>query len=353
MKKYISLVAWLLAGALALTVFIKWLLPWTAPLWLALLLAAFLEPWTSSLTRHGWKRGIAAAVLTLALTLGAGGMVYLILYKGLGAADGFIRSLPELIHAAVETLAGYRAAAEKYISQTPPEAQLYLNGVVDSFTAALEALPERLSEKFFSFITAAAQSGAEVFLFVLTAVLGTYFASASYPKLRSALSGIIPEESRQRLDGVSRDLKTGFSGYIRAQLILMALTFGELIVAFLLMGIKNCLLPALLTAIVDALPLFGVGIVLVPWAAGAWLTGSPAMAAELLVTWAAVSLVRNLAQARLIGEGIGLSPLASLGAIYAGWRIAGVGGMILLPILVAILNRLIRQGMIRLPYTRT
>ena len=68
----------------------------------------------------------------------------------------------------------------------------------------------------------------------------------------------------------------------------------------------------------------------------------------LIVSWLVISLVRNCAQAKLMGSQIGLEPLASLISIYVGWRVWGVGGMLIFPVLLVTLQQLNERGIIRL-----
>ena len=58
--------------------------------------------------------------------------------------------------------------------------------------------------------------------------------------------------------------------------------------------------------------------------------------------------MRNAAQAKLLGDQIGLDPLASLLSVYVGWRVAGVGGMLLFPLGLMVLIRLNDRGVVRL-----
>ena len=60
------------------------------------------------------------------------------------------------------------------------------------------------------------------------------------------------------------------------------------------------------------------------------------------------NLVRSCAQAKLLGDQIGLDPLASLTAIYIGWRVKGVIGMLLFPLILVTLRQLNDRGVIRL-----
>ena len=105
---------------------------------------------------------------------------------------------------------------------------------------------------------------------------------------------------------------------------------------------------AAVTAVVDALPVFGTGTILVPWAVYELLLGSGVRAVSLVLIWMGTNLVRSTVQAKLLGDRIGLSPLASLLAVYVGWRAWRVWGMLLFPIVLAVLSQLNDKGIIRL-----
>jgi predicted PurR-regulated permease PerM len=135
---------------------------------------------------------------------------------------------------------------------------------------------------------------------------------------------------------------------MRAQLLLMGICFLELLAAFLLLGVRSAPILALVTALVDALPVFGTGAVLLPWALYCLLLHETRRGLGLLVTWGLAELTRNAAQAKLLGDQIGLDPLASLLSVYIGWRVAGVGGMLLFPLGAMVLIRLNDRGVVRL-----
>ena len=87
---------------------------------------------------------------------------------------------------------------------------------------------------------------------------------------------------------------------------------------------------------------------LVPWAIFCLLLGNTGRAIGLIICWAFVNLVRSCTQAKLLGDQIGLDPIASLAAIYVGWRVCGVWGMLLFPILLVTVQQLNDRGVIRL-----
>ena len=336
------------AGAAALWLTLRFLLPWLAPFLLALALASLMEPAVRALTRQGWRRGLAAALLTLLLLAVVLWAALRLGSRCVTGVSALIRELPGLMRALAEGAAAGEERLLRAADAAPPEVKGYLEAVLGSLGETLTALPLQLSQRLPGLLTKAAQSGPDVLLFAVTAGLGTYFLSASYPGTLAFLRSQLPDRLQRRLRDLGRDLKGSFGGLLRAQLMLMGLTFLELLLAFLLMGLPGAPGLAAVTALVDALPVFGVGTVLLPWAAASFLLGNGARALSLASAWAGINLVRNCLQAKLLGDQIGLSPLASLLAVYVGWRICGVGGMLLFPVLLSTLQQLNDRGLVKL-----
>ena len=333
-------------GAIWLTV--RFLLPWLAPFFVALTLAAVMEPLVRRLVRLGWRRSIAAGLLTLALLALLVWAAVALVGWAISAATGFAGQVPELMRTAGESLERMEEMALAYIEAAPDGVSDYLETALAAVGDILYSLPARASQWALDALGRAAQSSPDVLLFAVTAGIGTYFLSASFPRTAAFLAAQMPQELKRRLEGLGKDVKGSFGGFMRAQLILMAMTFFELLVAFLLLRIDGAVGIAAITAVIDALPVFGTGTVLIPWALYSLLLGNWGLAAALLVCWAAVNLIRSCAQAKLLGDQIGLDPLASLIAIYVGWRVWHVWGMLLFPLLFVTLCQLNDKGVIRL-----
>ena len=238
--------------------------------------------------------------------------------------------------------------AMDYIGSAPEGTAAYLETAASSIGDMLYSLPAAISKQAIAFLSRTAQASPDTLLFIVTAGIGTYFISAAFPKINAFILAQLPAGFRQRLEGLGADLRGSFGGFMRAQLILMAMTFIELLIAFLLLGVRGALGIAAVTALIDALPVFGTGVVLVPWAIFCLLLGNTGRAIGLIICWAFVNLVRSCTQAKLLGDQIGLDPIASLAAIYVGWRVCGVWGMLLFPILLVTVQQLNDRGVIRL-----
>ena len=131
-------------------------------------------------------------------------------------------------------------------------------------------------------------------------------------------------------------VSAALGGYIRAQLLLMSLTFIILSVFLLLFGVNYALLVALGIAFMDALPIFGTGFILLPWALYEFLTGGNALGFGLVALYGVCSLTRQILEPKILSSQIGLHPLLTLAGVFAGFKLFGVLGLIAGPLLVLI-----------------
>ena len=348
MRRTLMALAWG-AGAVGLIwLTARFLLPWAAPFLLAYAVAALLEIPLRFLLRHGWRRAPAAGLLTITVLALIGWAAVRLSWRGITAVTGFAKQAPALMAGVGQGLARLQERAMVYISAAPEGVAQYMRSALEALGERLYDLPVLLSQWALDALTAMAQASPDILLFLVTAGIGTYFISASYPQTTAFLLAQLPEDFRSRLAGLGRDMKGSFGGFLRAQAILMLMTFFQLLLAFWLLEVKSPAAVAAVTALIDALPVFGTGIVLVPWAGYCLLLGSTRRGLGLLICWVLVNLVRNCAQAKLMGDQIGLNPLASLLAVYVGWRVWGVWGMLSFPILLVTLQQLNDKGVIRL-----
>lgn len=327
---------------------VRFLLPWFAPFIVALAAAALMEPGVKKLTRRGLRRSAAAAMMSLAVLALAAILVVWLTSRGISALTEFAACIPQLADSLSRRLEVLENRVFEYVASAPDGVAQYLKTAIDAVAGRLYSIPAALSQWAMDLLAGAAQNSPDIMLFAVTAGIGTYFISASYPQTLAFISAQLPDSLRRRAEGLGQDMKSSFGGWLRAQLILMAITFFELMATFLLLRVKGAALIAAVTAFVDALPVFGTGLVLIPWAIYSLLLGSTGRGIGLLVCWAVVNLVRSCIQAKLLGDQIGLEPLPSLLAMYVGWRVWHVWGMLLFPILFVTLRQLNDRGVIRL-----
>lgn len=327
---------------------LRFVIPWTSPFILAFAVAALLEMPVRLLVRHGWRRSLASAVLALAVLGLLTWLMVELSFWGISAVTRFSGQVPRLMSTLAETLETLKTTAFAYASAAPEGVADYMRTAIDAVAESFYDLPAILSQWALDLLSRAAQASPDLILFVVTAGIGSYFISASFPRIMAFIRAQIPDSLRRRYAGMGRNLGASFGGMFRAQLILMALTFFQLLMVFLLLKIKSAAGLAALTALVDALPVFGTGIVLIPWALYCLLLGQGERGLALLLSWLGANLIRNCAQAKLVGDQIGLDPVASLLAVYVGWQVWGVWGMLLFPVAFVAVQQLNDRGVISL-----
>ncbi|MBQ3192857.1 MAG: sporulation integral membrane protein YtvI [Oscillospiraceae bacterium] len=169
-----------------------------------------------------------------------------------------------------------------------------------------------------------------------TAVISAFLISAKLPRLRRWLLRRIPKERLRTLLDTLRRIRGVCFRWLAAQCRLMGVTFLLLLAGFILLRIPYALGWALAVCLVDAFPVLGTGTVLLPWGLLCFLQQDNARAIGLISLYAAVTLIRSCLEPRLLGRHLGLDPLATLMAMYAGFQLWGIGGMLLAPILTVI-----------------
>ena len=168
-----------------------------------------------------------------------------------------------------------------------------------------------------------------------TAILSSFMISAKLPRLKHTIRSRIPEKYLQSAKKLLARLKQTIGGWLRAQFKLSGVNFLLITLGFFLLGISYAPLWAFLVALVDAFPVLGTGTVLIPWSLISFLQGERIRAFGLLGVYAAAAVSRTVLEPRLVGHQLGLDPLATLIALYAGYRIWGLPGMLLAPMLAS------------------
>lgn len=108
---------------------------------------------------------------------------------------------------------------------------------------------------------------------------------------------------------------------------------------------------ALLIAFSDALPILGSGTVMIPWAVICSMRGNINLAIALVVLFVIISIVRQLLEPKVVSNEIGIHPIFTLASMYTGYKIIGILGMLIGPIVIiilkAIFETLIDKGIVK------
>lgn len=324
------------------------LLPWLLPFLLAYALAALLEPPVCKLIGLHLPRWVAAALCTAGLTLVIAVLLGLMLWRIGVEGAALVSHLPALFSRLSELGSWVDTWSYRFLVAAPPTLRTLFKDTLDSVIAQGLSLPQGLYDWLTQGAAWAAAALPQAGLFLFTCVLATYFTSAHRPYLRTFWAAQLPSRWQLVLHTLQQQLRETLGGWLRTQGLLMLITFGELTLGFLFLRVETPILLAALVALVDALPIFGTGTVLLPWAVFSLLGGRTGRSAGLLVLYMLVSLVRSLLEPKLLGDRMGVHPLAALVALYLGFQIFGIWGMIFSPLAITFLKQLHTCGIVKL-----
>ena len=335
--KFIRLGFVFLLGWLAL----KYLLPVGMPFLLGGAIALAAEPAVRLLTRQTGMRRTAAAGIgvsaTLILMAGFGFLIGALAVKELGQLAGFLPDARQTLRSGMAVL---QETAVELTNRLPEGVRSAAGKAVNQFFSDGTEVTRKMTQKTGQHLTALLGKVPDGILGVGTGILAGYMISARLPRLRKSLEQKLPERWRDQYLPALRHSRHILGGWLRAQGKLALTTAGLLAVGFALLQIPYGFLWALPVALVDAVPVLGTGVVLIPWALVSFLQGRALRGAGLLVLCAAAVILRRVLEPKWVGRHLNLDPLTTLALFYLGYRFWGIVGMIITPLLAAVVRQL-------------
>ena len=209
-----------------------------------------------------------------------------------------------------------------------------------SLAAALEKSLSGILDRLTVFLPSALASAAgllpETVLFIAALLLCSIYLTAEFPKPFRNISERLPERLRSLLPRLCRSIRSFLLGYAKTAGILFLLSFALLYVGFLFLHIRDPFFLAWLIALIDLLPILGLGTVLLPWGLFLLCTGDPFRGFGLFILYGISLFARQLLMPHLLTKNAGLSPILTVLSLYAGYKCAGIGGMLAFPLLASV-----------------
>lgn len=334
--------AGLFVVGIGLWVGLKFLIPIAMPFLLAAVLALAAEPLVRNLHKYfhvprGFASGIGVAT-TLLLTVLILLSLCALLVRELGSLAGI---LPDLENATMEGLSSLELWLLR-LAQRAPEgiSPILVNGVEGMFSNG-SAILDRLTSTVLNLASSILKGLPDSALGLGTWMLAAFMISARLPGIRQWMKDHLPTAWHEKYAPWLATLKKTLWGWITAQAKLVGATFCILTAGFFLLRIEHSILWAAAVCLVDILPVLGTGTVLIPWSLVCLLQGQSLRALGLLGIYAIVSILRSVLEPRLVGKQLGLDPLVTLLAIYAGYRLWGLPGMIFAPVLAVAVTQML------------
>lgn len=288
-------------------------------------------------------RGISA-LLVIILTVGiVGGIATGVIWKIVAEVRSLYSQMPRIY---IETSRTWRELSEKF--------SVFYGAMPEGIKSAFDGLGDQVSigiSEFFTHVPVVERAGdfakalPGVFISVIVFFLSLFFMVVDADKVRKFLDKIFTHGFISKVSGIKHELKKYVGGYIKAQATIMSIAFVIIFIGLSIFKIEYALLIAIGIAILDALPFFGSGAVLWPWAIISLINGSIKLTVGLIIIYFTIIFIRQMIEPKIVSSNIGLNPICTLMAMYVGYKVFSIGGMLLGPVTLMLLISFYKAGL--------
>ena len=306
---------------------------------------------------HLKSHGIISFLLVLlvvCIIFGVLSIAVLILFDELKGFASYLTTQFSSIDELIVTLENYAMGA---IVRLPES----IRGTVgDYVTNAFDSLGEGQSQIDLSMLSAplsgawsVVKSLPSTILSVVVAVVSCFFMASDYDKVKELVLGFFSDNKRKSIVKTKRTATKAIGKLLKAYVTIMAITFAEMFLGLFLLKLigvydgSYIAIISFVTCIIDIIPVLGTGTVLIPWAVFNLIFGNFGMGVGLLVIYAAITVIRQIIEPKLVANQAGLPAIVTIMAMFIGVRIFGAFGIILLPFTVIILKLLYDEGVFK------
>lgn len=215
--------------------------------------------------------------------------------------------------------------------------------ILQAFSETARNMFVSAASRFPAFASKLVSAIPQIFIFCVITVLSAVYFCMDYEKIFAFFRSLIPTERREAVGVILNTFKRTAFQFLKSYLVLFLLTFSGLFLGFVILGERYAFLFALITAAVDALPIFGMGIIMLPLAVFHFMTGGIGYGIGVLILYLILTVFRQILEPKILGAGLGIHPLIMLCAMYAGWQWFGVFGMLMAPFLTVTVKNILKM----------
>ena len=200
-----------------------------------------------------------------------------------------------------------------------------------------------VSEFVGGFVSKALRATPSAFVAGVVSVIVCFYVAIDMRRICASAVMLFPHRVKNLVARVREQVIPVLKSFVGAYLKIYALTFAEVFLGLSILCPRFALLGAFGVATVDILPVLGAGIVLRPWGIAELLMENYFVGVGLLLLYVVISIVRQIAEPRLMGSAVGLSPFAAILTMFIGYRMLGFAGMLILPVVLSVAQRIRSQ----------
>lgn len=322
----------------------KYILPIMTPFIIAFCVSGLMEFITKRIvTRKEKLRRLLSLVLCGVLYAVVFVVVMLTGARLVSEAIDFVTAIPGFVTNELMPLINMGA---EWLENTiiPFDARLasMVDELASSAMKSLGSFVTNFSGRAIMWLTSSATAIPGIIVQTIITIISTFFMVLDFPKVVGFLKKLIPAKQRDVMETGLHYTRSMILVYIKSYSILFLLTFAELTIGFLILGIRHAPLLALAIAVFDLMPILGTGGILLPWALVALILEDFKIAIGILVLYLIITFIRQTLEPKIVGKQIGLHPLATLIAMLLGLNLFGLVGLLGVPVILSVVTAMNR-----------
>lgn len=329
-----------LSGIILVVVLFPKLIVFFSPILIGLLISRIANPLVLFLEeKMKIRRKAVTAFVMASVVLGIFFLIYAIGSFLIHEFVGFIQTAPEMWEEIRKEVSNVGNSMSQFYDRLPIDLQSSILSFTDTVSTYVSDNISKLSTPTVTALSSAAKNIPSMLVSIIMCILSAYFFIEEKDYLINLIRVYTPKSVQDKWFIIYNSLIKALGGYLKAQLKIGIWMYLLLLIGLGIFKVKYVVLVALGIAVLDFLPIFGTGTVLVPWAVIKIFGGDYKMAIGLLVLWGVGQLLRQIIQPKIVGDTLGISPIPTLILLFCGWKVGGVFGMILaVPIGIIIWN---------------
>lgn len=322
---------------LSLAVFIIWVSIFVAPK-IILLFMPFVFGWVLAMLANPLvrfleekmkiKRKAGSALVILVVVAGLSFVVYAVGAKLVKEAAKLGEVLPQIYHTAEIEFISMKEKWSDVLDGIPEGIMVRMGEVAKTVEREMSAIVGELSLPTVGAVGEFAQNLPGIIIAVIMCLLSAYFFVSEKDYLTNLVKKYFSGSCCNKFILLKKTTVDVMVGYLKAQFKIEIWVYLSIVIGFWILKVRYGYLIAVLIAFLDILPVLGTGTILIPWAIFKALSGQYMFAVGLLIIWGVGQLIRQIIQPKVIGDSMGMSPMLTLVLLYAGYKLAGVTGMI-------------------------
>ena len=274
------------------------------------------------------KRKAGSVLVIVSVIVGICILIYAIGNRLVKALIGFLKIVPDMWQDMKVEFLGVSRKWSNVIDSLPKEVIEKAGEIGETIGTEVGVIVGELSVPTADAVGDFAGNIPGIVIAVIMCLLSAYFFVTEKEYVGSLFKKIIPASWMKKCLLLKKTTIDVIVGYLKAQLKIEIWVYFILAAGFMLLKVRYGYLIAIPIALLDILPVFGTGTVLVPWTLFKLLSGDYIYALGLMVIWGVSQLVRQVIQPKMIGDSMGMAPIPTLIHLYVGYKLAGVIGMI-------------------------